>query len=103
LIFEAVFEEANMRWLDLLGFSASLAVLAGFCMTNVSSLRMFSVASNVLFVTYGLLAHIYPVLLLHVILLPINVLKLSRAARAAVKTGVAAMTSASHPGEAAQD
>jgi len=46
-----------VHWLDLIGFSASLAVLAGFCMTNVQSLRRFSVASNVLFVAYGLLAH----------------------------------------------
>lgn len=67
-----------MHWLDVIGFSAALAVLAGFCMTNVSSLRMFSVASNVLFVVYGLLTHIYPVLLLHLVLLPVNLLKLYR-------------------------
>jgi hypothetical protein len=103
LISEVVFEEAKMRWLDLLGFSASLAVLAGFCMTRVSSLRMFSVASNVLFVTYGLLAHIYPVFLLHMILLPINLVKLYGVARSAVETRIAAMTSASNPGEPAPD
>jgi hypothetical protein len=103
LISEAVFEEAKMRWLDLLGFSASLAVLAGFCMTRVSSLRMFSVASNVLFVTYGLLAHIYPVFLLHIILLPINLVKLYGATRSAVETRIAAIASASRTGETAQD
>ena len=92
-----------MCWLDLLGFSASLAVLAGFCMTNVQSLRIFSVASNVLFVTYGLLAHIYPVFLLHIILLPINLVKLYGVARSAFETRIAAMTSASRPGEAAPD
>jgi hypothetical protein len=97
-----VFEEANVRWLDLLGFAASLAVLAGFCMTSVQSLRIFSVASNVLFVTYGLLAHICPVFLLHIILLPINLVKLYGAARSAVETMIAAMTSAS-AGEAAPD
>jgi hypothetical protein len=92
-----------VRWLDLLGFSASLAVLAGFCMTRVSSLRMFSVASNMLFVTYGLLANIYPVFLLHIILLPINLVKLYGVARSAVETRIATMTSASRPGEAAPD
>jgi hypothetical protein len=35
-------------------------------------------ASNVLFCVYGLLAHIYPVFLLHMVLFPINVVKLWR-------------------------
>ena len=39
---------------------------------------MRALASNVLFSTYGLLAHIYPVVFLHMILLPINLLKLWR-------------------------
>ncbi len=67
-----------MSWVDGLGFCASLAVLASFCMTTIGSLRMFALASNVLFSTYGLLAHIYPVVFLHMILLPINLLKLWR-------------------------
>jgi hypothetical protein len=70
--------EAIMSWVDGLGFCASLAVLASFCMTTIGSLRMFALASNVLFSMYGLLAHIYPVVFLHMILLPINLLKLWR-------------------------
>jgi len=65
-----------MSWVDGLGFCASFAVLASFCMTTIGSLRMLALASNVLFSAYGLLAHIYPVVLLHMILLPINLLKL---------------------------
>jgi hypothetical protein len=68
-----------LRWLDLLGFAAALAVLAGFCMTSVRPLRMLALASNVLFVLYGLLAHIYPVFLLHIVLMPVNLLKLRQA------------------------
>jgi hypothetical protein len=45
-------------------------------MTTIVPLRAFAVASNRLFGIYGLLAHLYPVVLLHVILLPINLLKL---------------------------
>jgi hypothetical protein len=67
-----------VRWLDLLGFAAGAAVLAGFCMNSIRHLRMAALASNVLFVLYGLFAHIYPVVILHVILLPINVRKLHR-------------------------
>ena len=67
-----------MRWVDLLGFIAALAVLAGFCMNSIRPLRMLALASNVLFALYGLLAHIYPVFFLHIILLPINLIKLRR-------------------------
>lgn len=67
-----------MRWLDLLGFAAAAAVLAGFCMNSIRHLRMAALASNVLFVVYGVFAHIYPVVILHVILLPINLQKLHR-------------------------
>lgn len=67
-----------MSWIDGVGFCASFAVLVSFCMTTIVALRIFALASNVLFCLYGLLAHIYPVFLLHVVLLPINLMKLYR-------------------------
>ncbi|WP_044591633.1 YgjV family protein [Bradyrhizobium sp. LTSPM299] len=67
-----------MRGVDLLGFAAAAAVLVGFSMNSILNLRMAALASNVLFVLYGFLAHIYPVVILHVILLPINLQKLYR-------------------------
>jgi hypothetical protein len=67
-----------MSWVDFLGFAAALSVLASFSMSTILALRTLALLSNVLFVLYGLCAHIYPVLMLHVILLPINLIKLSR-------------------------
>jgi hypothetical protein len=67
-----------VRWLDLLGFAAAAAVLAGFCMNSIRHLRIAALASNVLFVLYGLFAHIYPVVILHIILVPVNLQKLHR-------------------------
>ena len=67
-----------MSWINILGFSAALSVLASFCMTTIVALRTFALLSNVLFILYGLLAHIYPVFLLHVVLLPVNLIKLFR-------------------------
>ena len=64
---------------DVLGYAAAIAVLAAFCMSSIVPLRILAVLSNVLFVSYGLLANLYPVFLLHVILLPINLLKLAQA------------------------
>ena len=47
-------------------------------MTTIVTLRLFALASNILFSAYGLLAHVYPVVFLHMLLLPINVAKLWR-------------------------
>ena len=68
-----------MLSIDLLGYSAGVAVLAAFCMSSIVPLRIVAILSNLLFVSYGLLAHLYPVFLLHAILLPINLLKLAQA------------------------
>jgi hypothetical protein len=67
-----------MAWIDFLGFTAAFSVLASFCMTTIVALRTLALLSNVLFILYGLCAHIYPVLILHIILLPINLAKLHR-------------------------
>lgn len=65
-----------MNWVDLLGYAASATVLATFCMTTMLHLRLLAIGSNVLFVCFGALAHIYPVLLLHLALLPVNLARL---------------------------
>jgi hypothetical protein len=65
-----------MSWIDLVGFGASAMVLATFCMTRMLPLRLFAIVSNILFGAYGYLDHLYPVLLLHLVLLPVNCLRL---------------------------
>jgi hypothetical protein len=60
----------------LLGYAASAAVLATFLMRRMRPLRLLAILSNVLFVSYGYLEHILPVLLLHIALLPINAARL---------------------------
>jgi hypothetical protein len=67
-----------MSWIDFLGFAAALSVLASFSMSTILALRTLALLSNVLFIFYGLCAHIYPVLMLHIILLPVNAIKLGR-------------------------
>jgi hypothetical protein len=65
-----------MIWVDVIGYTASFTVLATFCMTTMYHLRLLAIGSNILFICFGALAHIHPVLLLHIILLPINVARL---------------------------
>lgn len=65
-----------MSWVIVLGYAASAAVLATFCMSTMIPLRVVALVSNVLFIAYGYADHLYPVLFLHVILLPVNTLRL---------------------------
>jgi hypothetical protein len=65
-----------MSWTDLLGYAASVMVLATFCMSSMVYSRLVAIGSNILFIVFGSLAHIHPVLLLHLVLLPVNLARL---------------------------
>jgi hypothetical protein len=70
-----------MNACEPLGYLASLLVLATFCMRGMVALRMVAIGSNVAFIGYAALAGIGPVLMLHVLLLPMNVFRLAQALR----------------------
>ena len=70
-----------MTWIDLLGYAASATVLATFCMNTMIPLRVTAILSNILFASFGLEAHIYPVMILHLILFPVNALRLIQVRR----------------------
>jgi hypothetical protein len=65
-----------MSWIDFVGYLAALTVLGTFCMDTIVPLRGLAIASNVLFILYGLAGQLYPVLVLHAVLLPINIVKI---------------------------
>jgi len=65
-----------MPWIDILGYAASAAVLVTFCMSTMIPLRIVALGSNILFCAYGYFDHLYPVLALHAILFPVNMLRL---------------------------
>jgi hypothetical protein len=66
---------------DLLGYAAAGLVLLTFLAHSMQTLRAIAIASNVLFIGYALLAGLPPVLLLHVLLLPLNAWRLWQASR----------------------
>jgi hypothetical protein len=70
---------------ELVGYVASLLVLMTFCMSGMVALRTVAIASNIAFIAYGALAGISPVLLLHMVLLPVNILRLAESVRAALR------------------
>jgi hypothetical protein len=65
-----------MTHVDLVGYVAAGLVLATFCMRSMAPLRVVALGSNMMFILYGHLAKIEPVLVLHLILFPINLWRL---------------------------
>ena len=57
---------------DTLGWVAAALMVATFCCRQARLLRPLAVATNVAFVGYGVMASLPPVLVLHLLLLPIN-------------------------------
>ena len=58
------------------GYVASALVFATFFMRSRARLRQVAIASNVAFITYGIVGDVIPVLSLHVLLLPLNIWRL---------------------------
>ena len=66
-----------MSTVEAMGYLASALVLATFCMRDMVPLRCVAIASNLAFIAYGALADLGPVLVLHLLLLPVNVGRLA--------------------------
>ncbi len=65
-----------MTWADALGYLAALLVLATFSMQTMLPLRVTGIASNCVFIAYGYFTAAWPVVALHLVLLPLNSLRL---------------------------
>jgi hypothetical protein len=66
----------RIDWIELSGYLASTLVFLTFYMKTMIPLRLVAMLSNVAFMTYGLGQHLYPVFILHAILLPLNCIRL---------------------------
>jgi CRP/FNR family transcriptional regulator, cyclic AMP receptor protein len=66
----------DFGWIDLAGYAASALVFLTFYMRTMIPLRVVGILSNVAFMTYGLAGQVYPVFILHAILLPMNCVRL---------------------------
>jgi CRP/FNR family transcriptional regulator, cyclic AMP receptor protein len=75
-------------WLVIAAWVASLLVFSTFFMKTMIPLRVAGIASNVAFMSYALLGlaygvfgRLYPILVLHACLLPLNVIRLRQVRR----------------------
>jgi CRP/FNR family cyclic AMP-dependent transcriptional regulator len=58
------------------GYLAAFLTLGVFYMKTMIPLRIVGILANIAFIAYGALGEVYPVLVLHAILLPLNVTRL---------------------------
>jgi CRP/FNR family transcriptional regulator, cyclic AMP receptor protein len=68
-----------MTTTDAMGYVAASLVLATFCAKQMVLLRALAISSNVAFITYGLAARLWPIVMLHAIMLPLNIIRLREA------------------------
>lgn len=62
------------------GYCAGSLVFATFCTKRMVPLRTLAIGSNIAFICYGYLGELWPILILHSALLPMNVYRLRQAA-----------------------
>ena len=60
-------------WVEAAGYLASFLVFATFCMKTMIPLRVAAITSNIVFIVYSSYDGLYPILILHSVLLPLNV------------------------------
>ena len=65
-----------MDCLQLLGFLAAFLMFSTFYMKNMIPLRIIGMASNATFIIYAVNAEVWPLLVLHTVLLPMNFFRL---------------------------
>ncbi len=70
-----------MTHAEFLGYAAAACVFVTFYMKTMVPLRVAGIVSNFLFIGYGYAVDAYPVLILHLVLLPLNVVRLRQMLR----------------------
>lgn len=65
-----------MPWVEILGYFGAVLTLSVYSMKRMIPLRIVAICANCVFVMYGFLAAVYPQMLVHGMLLPINVYRL---------------------------
>ncbi|CAM3774745.1 hypothetical protein [Parendozoicomonas haliclonae] len=61
---------------EIVGFIASFLVFLTFFETDMKRLRIVAIVSNIMFIFYASLRDLPPVLCLHILLLPLNAIRL---------------------------
>lgn len=72
---------------EALGWAAALLTMLTFISADMRRLRLLALVANAAFITYGSMAHLPPVIALHLALVPVNLWRLNQAFRRGASTG----------------
>ncbi len=75
-----MFTESQLS-VDWIGYAGSLCVLSAFCMRKMMALRITSIVGNLVFIAFGWLAGVMPVLVMNSVLLLLNSVRLTQELR----------------------
>jgi hypothetical protein len=70
--------EHTLLGADVIGYLGSICVVVAFCMRQMVPLRVTAILGNIVFIAYAADAGIWPVLLMNLTLLPLNVVRLAQ-------------------------
>ena len=65
-----------LHWVEIIGYFGATLTLCVYSMKRMIPLRVIAICANCIFVAYGYLGEVYPQMVLHGLLLPINILRL---------------------------
>jgi len=68
----------RLQGADWLGYLAAMLVFGSFYAKTVVALRLVAITSNMAFIAYAVAKGLYPVLILHAVLLPLNCVRLAQ-------------------------
>jgi len=66
----------RIYWADVPGYIAALLSIAASSRKTMIPLRIISISTSCFSIAYGVFAHVYPALILHIVLLPLNAVRL---------------------------
>lgn len=67
-----------MNSIEILGYVSMIVVLISMLMGDIKKLRIINSIACAMFVVYGVLLHAYPIVIMNVLVIAINLIRLSK-------------------------
>ncbi|MEQ1901407.1 MAG: cyclic nucleotide-binding domain-containing protein [Devosia sp.] len=71
----------DSHWFEMVGYGGTAMTIASYSMRTIIPLRIAGIASSVFFIAYGAIISSWPVLMMEMIILPLNVVRLTQLLR----------------------
>ena len=68
----------ELDWIEMVGFAGTGLTIMAYGARHLVPLRIMAISSSVAFLCYGLLTQSYPLVVMEVVLLPINICRLTQ-------------------------